>query len=174
MVTVIWSGTWEFSTEEIAAVSDLYRDQLTLLASEKDREGYERVAAHVDGDAYYWSSVDPETTPGYAEKLADMSAAVHEHDGVWIAPAARGFDALGVLADVLVGEPVAFPRTPAASDGGSADTPLPSAMVVLGLVAGTIVLALGVISRRGRADRRPSSLATPRVPPRGVAGRKQS
>lgn len=123
MVTVIWSGTWEFSTEEIAAVSDLYRDQLTLLASEKDREGYERVAAH--GDAYYWSSVDPETTPGYAEKLADMSAAVHEHDGVWIAPAARGFDALGVLADVLVGEPVAFPALPPRATVGARTRPCP-------------------------------------------------
>jgi hypothetical protein len=47
----------------------------------------------VDGDAYYWSSVNPDTYPGYAAKLADMSKTVHESKGLWIAPAAPGFDA---------------------------------------------------------------------------------
>jgi len=47
----------------------------------------------VDGNAYYWSSVDPTTFPGYVEKLSAMSAAIHDHRGIWVAPAAPGFDA---------------------------------------------------------------------------------
>ena len=31
--------------------------------------------------------------PGYPEKLAAMGEAVHANDGLWIAPAAPGFDA---------------------------------------------------------------------------------
>ena len=52
-----------------------------------------RVAPLVDGDAYYWSSVDPFTHDGYPEKLIEMSEAVHADGGLWVAPAAPGFDA---------------------------------------------------------------------------------
>jgi hypothetical protein len=90
---VIWSGTWELSAEEIARVTEPRRGQLLLLASEKSVEGYERIADLVDGDAYYWSSVDPSATAGYATKLSDMSDAIHRRSGLWIAPAAPGFDA---------------------------------------------------------------------------------
>lgn len=90
---IIWSGTWEFSASEVDAVTQSRRDRLFILASERNREGYERLAKSVDGDAYYWSSVDPETYPGYPEKLADMAGAVRDRDGLWIAPAAPGFDA---------------------------------------------------------------------------------
>ncbi|MGB0384608.1 MAG: endo-1,3-alpha-glucanase family glycosylhydrolase [Ardenticatenaceae bacterium] len=88
---VIWSGTWKFSREEIEQVSQSPRD-FYLLSSEKNVEGYERLADIVDGDAYYWSSVALDT-PGYAEKLIAMSEAIHARDGIWIAPAAPGFDA---------------------------------------------------------------------------------
>jgi hypothetical protein len=88
---VIWSGTWKFSTAEIAAVTRQVRGRLRVLASEKNVAGYLRVAPHVDGDAYYWSSVDL-TTPGYPGKLKQMGSAVHAHQGLWIAPAAPGFD----------------------------------------------------------------------------------
>ncbi len=47
----------------------------------------------MDGDAYYWSSVNPDTYSGYAAKLANMAGAIHENDGLWIAPASPGFDA---------------------------------------------------------------------------------
>ena len=47
----------------------------------------------VDGNAYYWSSVNPDTFPGYPEKLIEMGEAVHENMDIWIAPAAPGFDA---------------------------------------------------------------------------------
>jgi hypothetical protein len=90
---VIWSGTWEFSGDEISAVTGVYRDRLSILASERQVESYEAIADHVDGNAYYWSSVDPETFPNYQEKLNSMSQAVHARNGYWIAPAAPGFDA---------------------------------------------------------------------------------
>jgi hypothetical protein len=90
---MIWSGTWQFSREEIEQVVAPRRDRLLLLATEKNVEGYERIADIVDGDAYYWSSVDPETHPGYPEKLQDMGEAIHARGGLWIAPAAPGFNA---------------------------------------------------------------------------------
>ncbi len=90
---VIWSGTWEFSPEEISDVTNLHRDRLLILASERNVETYLELAGIVDGNAYYWSSVDPDRFPGYQEKLDQMGAAVHANQGIWIAPAAPGFDA---------------------------------------------------------------------------------
>jgi hypothetical protein len=90
---VIWSGTWRFSRVEIARVKRSVGRRLLLLASEKNLEDYERVADLVDGDAYYWSSVNPLTFPGYLEKLTAMSESIHSRQGMWIAPAAPGFDA---------------------------------------------------------------------------------
>jgi hypothetical protein len=90
---LIWSGTWEFSMEEIASVVQNKRDQILILASEKNVEGYQRLSGIVDGDAYYWSSVNPYTHQGYLEKLIAMSEVVHEDEGLWVAPAAPGFDA---------------------------------------------------------------------------------
>jgi hypothetical protein len=90
---MIWSGTWEFSAEEIAQVAGPRRDDLLVLATEKDVEGYRNLAAFVDGDLYYWSSVDPETHEGYPNKLQQMGEVIHASGGLWIAPAAPGFDA---------------------------------------------------------------------------------
>jgi hypothetical protein len=90
---VIWSGTWEYSTQEIASVVQDKRDRILILASEKNVKGYQRLSGLVDGDAYYWSSVNPYTHPGYLEKLIAMSDVVHEDGGLWVAPAAPGFDA---------------------------------------------------------------------------------
>jgi len=90
---VIWSGTWEFSAQEIASVVQDKREHILILASEKNLKGYQRLSGMVDGDAYYWSSVDPDTHPGYREKLVEMSEAIHADGGLWIAPAAPGFDA---------------------------------------------------------------------------------
>jgi hypothetical protein len=99
---VIWSGTWEFSIQEIASVVQDKREQILILASEKNLKGYQRLSGLVDGDAYYWSSVDPDTHPGHREKLVAMGEAVHEDGGVWIAPAAPGFDARLVGGDRVV------------------------------------------------------------------------
>jgi hypothetical protein len=90
---VIWSGTWKYSAAQVASVTNGRRHALQILASEKRAAGYERVADLVDGDAYYWSSVNPSTFPGYHAKLHDLSTAVHRRGGLWIAPAAPGFDA---------------------------------------------------------------------------------
>lgn len=90
---MIWSGTWKFSPTEIEAVSSEHRDDMYILGSQKQIADYEAIAEYVDGNAYYWSSVDPSTFPNYLGKLSSMSDVVHAHDGIWIAPAAAGFDA---------------------------------------------------------------------------------
>jgi hypothetical protein len=56
-------------------------------------EGYQRLSDLVDGDAYYWSSVNPDSHSGYLDKLTAMGEAIHKNRGLWIAPAAPGFDA---------------------------------------------------------------------------------
>jgi hypothetical protein len=89
---LIWNGTWEYSRDDIESVTAGRRDRLAILAAEKRVDDYARIADLVDGDAYYWSSGDPETTPGYREKLSEMGREVHSRGGLWIAPAAPGFD----------------------------------------------------------------------------------
>jgi Glycosyl hydrolase family 71 len=89
---LIWSGTWKFSQVQVAQVTGPRRSQLLILASERNSKAYQRLVHVVDGDAYYWSSVDPETFPQYEEKLNEMGKAVHANRGLWIAPAAVGFD----------------------------------------------------------------------------------
>ena len=90
---VIWSGTWKFSTQDIASVTRGARKKLMVLGSEKDVAGIDRLHGLVDGDAYYWSSVNPDTYKNYAGKLGAMASAVHSNGGLWIPPAAPGFDA---------------------------------------------------------------------------------
>ena len=90
---IIWSGTWKFSTPDIEQVTKSRRSSLLILASERDLAGFTRLANFVDGEAYYWSSVNPDTYPGYQNKLDQLSQAVHQNNGLWIAPAAPGFDA---------------------------------------------------------------------------------
>src|SRR3954468_21542968 len=90
---VIWSGTWKFSRDDIASVTTPRRRHLLMLSSEKNVNGIMRLRGLTDGDAYYWSSVNPATYPGYPEKLRQMGNAVHAEDGLWLAPAAAGFDA---------------------------------------------------------------------------------
>jgi hypothetical protein len=90
---VIWSGTWKFTREQVENVVVGKREHVLILASERNVDGYMRLADLVDGDAYYWSSVNPDTFPGYPDKLTAMSEAIHANGGLWIAPAAPGFDA---------------------------------------------------------------------------------
>ena len=100
---VIWSGTWEYDRTEIGKVTEKHRGQLQILASQKQPNAYTRIADLVDGNAYYWSSVNPDTFPDYPGKLQKMADAVHKYGGLWIAPAAPGFDArhLGGSNEVL-------------------------------------------------------------------------
>jgi hypothetical protein len=91
---VIWSGTWKFKRSEIAKVmTPQRREHLLMLSSEKTVDGINRLRGLTDGDAYYWSSVNPDTYPGYPQKLKEMANAVHAEGGLWMAPAAPGFDA---------------------------------------------------------------------------------
>ena len=90
---VAWSGTWNFSRREIASVTKPVQDRLLVLAMERSVESYADLADLVAGNAYYWSSVNPETYPDHGDKLAEMGRAVHRRGGLWIAPAAPGFDA---------------------------------------------------------------------------------
>jgi len=90
---VIWSGTWKFSTADVTRVTRPVRGRVLVLATERNVKGYERLAGSVDGDAYYWSSFNPDTFPGYSQKLDVLATAVHHRHGLWIAPAAPGFDA---------------------------------------------------------------------------------
>jgi len=93
---VIWSGTWEFSASDVASVTKQLRSRILVLGSEKNVKGLDRLGGAVDGDAYYWSSVNPDTFPNYQAKLIGMGDAVHARHGLWIAPAAVGFDARGI------------------------------------------------------------------------------
>jgi hypothetical protein len=92
---VIWSGTWRFSDSDIAMVRNQIGapDKVLLLGSEKGAAAYTARPGLFDGDAYYWSSADPLTTPGYATRLNQLATAVHAGGGLWLAPAAVGFDA---------------------------------------------------------------------------------
>jgi hypothetical protein len=90
---VIWSGTWRFSRRDVGSVTRPLRDGLLILASERNVAGYRRLAGLVDGDAYYWASVNPRTYPDQAGKLRELGRAVHTRGGIWIPSAAPGFDA---------------------------------------------------------------------------------
>jgi hypothetical protein len=99
---VVWSGTWVYTTKQLTSISAGFGAKLTILASDKEPASYQLIAHLFSGDAYYWSSPDPLHTPGYAAKLGLFSAAVHQAGGLWLAPAAPGFDArlLGGIKDV--------------------------------------------------------------------------
>ncbi len=88
---IIWTGTDKYSLADVQAVKAALGDRAYLLAASKSVDGYERVAATVDGEAYYWSSADP-SSPATRAKLVAMSEAVHAHKGLWFAPAASGYD----------------------------------------------------------------------------------
>ena len=90
---LIWSGTWRFSAPDIERVTSPIRKSMLVLATEKSPEGYQRVARSFDGNAYYWSSVDPQQNRRYQERLNAMASTVHKSGGLWIAPFTPGFDA---------------------------------------------------------------------------------
>jgi hypothetical protein len=89
----IWSGTWAFTYDQVAQVSSAVRPVMLVLCTEKNVAGFNRLASITDGDAYYWSSVNPATDTGYQSKLDQMSQAIHGVGKYWIAPLAPGFDA---------------------------------------------------------------------------------
>ena len=126
---VIWSGTWKFSTQDIEQVTMSRRSSLLILASERNTDGYTRLINLVDGDAYYWSSVNPDTFPNYQEKLNQMSEVVHVNKGLWIAPAAPGFDAR------LVGGTSVVERNDGATFRTEINTAMASSPDALGIIS---------------------------------------
>jgi len=126
---IVWSGSWAFSTADIAQVVQPVHSRLTVLASAKNTADYVRVASLVDGDAYYWSSVNPATMSGYGQKLRAMSQSVHAHGGLWIAPSAPGFDAR------LIGGTSVVPRNGGATLRTEFNTALGSQPDAVGLIS---------------------------------------
>jgi hypothetical protein len=126
---VVWSGTWAFSTADIAQVIQPIRSRLMVLASAKNTTDYVRVAPLVEGEAYYWSSVNPATMSGYGQKLDTMSQSVHAHGGLWIAPSAPGFDAR------LIGGTSVVPRNGGATLRTEYNTALSSQPDAVGLIS---------------------------------------
>ncbi|WP_377643212.1 hypothetical protein [Oryzobacter terrae] len=101
---VVWTGSDEFSSADQEQCVAPVRDRLLVLASSRSLVEWKRASRVFEGNAYYWSSVNPEKT-WYPGKLAEMGSAVHADGGVWVAPAAPGFDAR------LVGGKTVVPRT---------------------------------------------------------------
>ncbi|GGB41634.1 hypothetical protein GCM10011492_35720 [Flexivirga endophytica] len=88
---IIWTGTQHYSVADVRGVRTALGGRADLLASAKSAAEYQRLAPYVDGDAYYWSSANPGTT--YTRgRLDALAAVVHEHHGIWLAPALAGFD----------------------------------------------------------------------------------
>lgn len=88
---IIWTGTDQYSAADVRSVRAAIGDRAYLLAASKQVADYERIADIVDGEAYYWSSANPDN-PATPAKLEAMGKAVHAHGGLWIAPAASGYD----------------------------------------------------------------------------------
>jgi hypothetical protein len=126
---VIWSGTWRFTPAQVAGVTRGLRRSMLVLASEKSARAYARVASSFDGDAYYWSSADPLHTPGHRRKLRALSALVHRRGGIWVAPAAPGFDAR------LIGGRTVVPRRQGATLRRSLDDATASTPDAVGLIS---------------------------------------
>lgn len=125
----IWSGTWAFTHAQVARVTGAVRPDLLVLASEKSVAGFTRVADVTDGDAYYWSSVNPATNTYYGAKLDQMSRAIHRDGKYWIAPFAPGFDAR------LVGGTTTVARMGGETLRTEYDTAVRSSPDLLGLIS---------------------------------------
>jgi hypothetical protein len=89
---VVITGTERYTVAQLRRATAPVRGQLQVLASAKSVEDYRRTAEVMDGDAYYWSSAHPDRA-FYGRKLRALGRAVREDDGLWLAPAAAGFDA---------------------------------------------------------------------------------
>jgi hypothetical protein len=93
---VVWTGSYLHSRREIDQTVGGLRRDLAILSSAKNIKDYEETAAVLDGNAYYWSSGDP-YRDAYREKIVAMGQAVHAQGGLWIAPAAPGYDTRATL-----------------------------------------------------------------------------
>lgn len=92
---IIFSGTPSFPVDAIRSVREavLAAGPVELLGSERSGDDYAARRGVLDGDAYYWSSVDPVRDRSYLERLSALATSVRDDGGLWIAPVAPGFDA---------------------------------------------------------------------------------
>ena len=99
---IIWSGIDTYSAGDVTSVTATRRRRLLILAAVSDLEQYQAISEHVDGNAYYWSSPNPEADGDYAGRLVAFGKAVHAGSGLWVAPVAPGFGSPGAGADRVV------------------------------------------------------------------------
>jgi hypothetical protein len=92
---IVFSGSPSFSSAALARVRAAVdaAGPALLLGSERDAESYTARRDLLDGDAYYWSSVDPSRDRNHAARLLALGDAIRADDGLWLAPVAPGFDA---------------------------------------------------------------------------------
>jgi hypothetical protein len=129
--TIVWSGTWGYTPSQLQLVRTAVGapERALLLGSERSADAYAPRAQYFDGDAYYWSSPDPLSTPRYQRRLDDLAAAVRADFGRWIAPAAPGFDAR------LVGGTSIVPRRDGATYRAAWDGAMATDPDVLGIIS---------------------------------------
>ncbi len=89
---VVWTGSTRHDRAEVDATVRDVRKDLLVLGDAKTVEDCEALTPVLDGQAYYWSSVDPTRGTSRA-RLVNMSRAVHRGGGLWFAPVSPGFDA---------------------------------------------------------------------------------
>jgi hypothetical protein len=100
----MWSGTDYYSPALVSRVTSGVRKKILVLNSASTVAEFKRLAPYTDGDAYYWSAVNPQSYPTWALRLDALAAAVHQRGEVWIAPFAPGFNAR------LIGGRIVVPR----------------------------------------------------------------
>jgi hypothetical protein len=125
----MWYGTRLFSRAAVAAVTGPVRRRILVLSTGNNVAEFDRLAAYTDGDAYYWSSVNPALDLFYPAKLAAMGSAVHHAHKIWLAPFAPGFN------DTLVGGHRVVPRNNGATLRTEFAAALASRPDVLGLIS---------------------------------------
>jgi hypothetical protein len=128
---IVWSGTWGYKDSQIERVRTAIGapERALLLGSERSADAYTSRAQLFDGDAYYWSSPDPLTTPRYLRRLDEVAAAVRADSGRWIAPAAPGFDGR------LIGGTSVVPRRDGATYRAAWDGALGTNPDILGIIS---------------------------------------
>ena len=87
----VWSATDSYSPSAIASVTRRVRPKILVLNSASTVAGLTRLARCTDGDAYYWSSIDPVRNPLWALRLALMGAAERRPPELRIAHFRAGF-----------------------------------------------------------------------------------
>ena len=129
--TIIWSGTWGYKDGQLDRVRTAIGAPVRalLLGSERSAAAYTSRARFFDGDAYYWSSPDPLSTPGYQRRLDELAAAVRVDAGRWVAPAAPGFDAR------LIGGTSIVPRRDGATYRAAWNGALETSPDILGIIS---------------------------------------